>query len=254
LIQHSDRAGPFNMGMDEAMLRSAAEHGVATLRLYTWSGPWLSLGYGQRRVPSERIESCLAAGIGVVRRTTGGRAVLHGGDLTYSVAAPEGMLRPGLRNSYDQVASSLLRAIRSLGASQATRVPASRGVRDHKNFDCFAAPAGDEIVVGAEKLVGSAQRRRGGAVLQHGSIRIAADPLALAAAAGIDPEVSISLAQLSLETTEDALREALIASFAIDLEARFSEAEPTSQELVQARERESMHRHDALSAPTSKEV
>lgn len=254
LIQHSEETGPFNMGLDEAALRTACEHGIATLRLYTWAGPWLSLGYAQRRITGERRTACERAGIGIVRRTTGGRAVLHGRDLTYSLAAPEGMLRPGLRDSYDQVATALLGAIRSLGAEQARRAPARPGAAPSKNFDCFAEPAGDEIVVDAEKLVGSAQRRRGGAVLQHGSIRVAADPAALAAAAGIDPTASVSLAELGVETSEEALREALVASFSSVLEVDFSPTEPEPRELEQARARADLHRGDCLAAPSSRTV
>jgi lipoate-protein ligase A len=252
LIEHHEAAGPFNMGLDEAALRMAADHGVATLRLYTWAGPWLSLGYAQRQLPDERRAACEAAGIGIIRRTTGGRAVLHGHDLTYSLAAPEGMLRPGLRNSYDQVATALLSAIRSLGAAQACRVPARRGAAPSKKFDCFAEPAGDEIVVEREKLVGSAQRRRAGAVLQHGSIRVAADSAAEAVAAGIDPKASVSLMELGLETGEEALRAALVASFAEVLEADFNRLEPEPQEIEQALARVAMHRADCLAAPSSR--
>lgn len=254
LIQSCDADGPFNMGLDEALLRSASEQGVATLRLYTWAGPWVSLGYAQRRLDPERISACREQGVGIVRRTTGGRAVLHGRDLGYSMAAPEGLLRPGLRNSYDQVATALLAAIRSLGASAASRVSAPKGAPSSNRFDCFAAPAGAEIVVGAGKLVGSAQRRRGGAVLQHGSIRISADLPAVAAAAGIDPGVSISLAQLDIEAGEEALREALVPCFAKVLGARFSLAEPLPAELEQARARVDLHRADFLAAPTSRAV
>jgi lipoate-protein ligase A len=254
LIQHHKETGPFNMGLDEAALRTASEHGIATLRLYTWAGPWLSLGYAQRQLAGERRTACERAGIGIVRRTTGGRAVLHGRDLTYSLAAPEGMLRPGLRNSYDQVATALLRAIRSLGAEQARRVPALRGAAPSKNFDCFAEPAGDEIVVQTEKLVGSAQRRRGGAVLQHGSIRVAADPAALAVAAGVDPAASVSLTELGVEASEKALREALVTCFSQVLGVEFSPAEPELRELEQARARADLHREDCLAAPSSKTV
>lgn len=254
LIQSSDADGPFNMGLDEALLRSASEQGIATLRLYTWAGPWVSLGYAQRHLDPERIRACEDEGVGIVRRTTGGRAVLHGQDLGYSMAAPEGMLRPGLRNSYDQVATALLAAIRSLGASTACRVPARKVAQGSTRFDCFAAPAGDEIVVGKEKLIGSAQRRRGGAVLQHGSIRISADLPAVAAAAGVDPGASISLAQLGIEASEEALREALVPCFAKVLGARFRTLDPEPAELDQACARVDLHRSDLLSAPSSKAV
>lgn len=253
LIQDGAASGPFNMGLDEALLHSAATEGLATLRLYTWSGPWLSLGYGQRRVSTERLAACRAAGVGIVRRTTGGRAVLHGRDLTYSVAAPEAMLRPGLRNSYDQVATALLAAIRSLGAREASRVPASREARPNKVFDCFAEPAGDEIVVGMKKLVGSAQRRRGGAVLQHGSIRMEVDPKAVALAAGVDPEVSTTLSELGIDTHEAALRAALVEAFGRVLDVEALEASVAdARELEQAAARVAMHAADPLDAPSSK--
>ncbi len=71
-------SGFWNMAVDQALLESASLDGVASLRLYTWQGPWLSLGYGQR-LEEERRAACDAAGVGVVRRVTGGRAVLHGG-------------------------------------------------------------------------------------------------------------------------------------------------------------------------------
>ena len=254
LIQSGDAAGPFNMGLDEALLRSASEKGIASLRLYTWAGPWVSLGYAQRQLDPEYVRACGREGVGIVRRTTGGRAVLHGQDLTYSITAPEEMLCPGLRNSYDQVATALVDAIQSLGASTARRVPVRRGAQSSRNFDCFAAPAGDEIVVGTEKLVGSAQRRRGGAVLQHGSIRISADLPAAAAAAGIDPRVSVSLAELGIEASEAALREALVASFAKILNVQFEAAEPEPAERAQAGERVELHRGDILAAPSPKSV
>lgn len=251
LLDDGEGSGPYNMGLDEALLRSAADDGVATLRLYTWSGPWLSLGYAQRRIDETIRQRWAEAGVGFVRRTTGGRAVLHGNDLTYSLAAPEGALRPGLRNSYDQVATALLAAIRKLGAEAATRVPARRNAGASDSFDCFAAPAGDEIVIGAEKLVGSAQRRLRGAVLQHGSIRVAPDPPEVHAATGIDPKVSISLRDVGLETDLVALREALRSAFADVLDTCWAPGEATPGEREQARARVESHRRDPLSAPRS---
>ena len=121
---HESASGPFNMGVDEALLERAIASGRASLRFYAWQGPWLSLGYSQsmgehRRAALER------AGVGVVRRVTGGRAVLHGSDLTYSIAAPESALAPGLRASYGVVADALLLALARLGVSAARSDPAS---------------------------------------------------------------------------------------------------------------------------------
>ncbi len=106
LLQHGAAHGAFNMGVDEALLASAIA-GIATLRFYGWEGHWLSLGYAQRLDP-RRIAACADAGVGIVRRVTGGRAVLHGSDLTYCLAAPETALPEGLRGSYRLVADALI--------------------------------------------------------------------------------------------------------------------------------------------------
>ncbi len=254
LLEDGAASGPWNMGLDEALLRSAAKDGIATLRFYDWDGPWLSLGYAQRRIDEDRLEAWREAGVGFVRRTTGGRAVLHGNDLTYSLAAPESALRPGLRNSYDQVATALLAAIRELGAQAATRVPERRHSGESKAFDCFAAPAGDEIVIGAEKLIGSAQRRMRGALLQHGSIRVAPDEARIHEATGIDPEVSVTLRDAGIEVAPDALRKALLRAFTEVLGAPIEPGAAFPEEIAQAQERVESHCLDPLSAPRTRRV
>ena len=90
--------GPFNMGLDEALLASAVATGTPSLRFYTWAGPWLSVGYAQS-FDESRLPALDAAGVGFVRRVTGGKAVLHGADLTYAVAAPDGVLPDGVRDA-----------------------------------------------------------------------------------------------------------------------------------------------------------
>ncbi len=252
LIQNRGGSGPFHMGLDEAMLRNASEFGRATLRLYTWSGPWLSLGYAQRRMAPERWEACRKAEVAIVRRTTGGRAVLHGMDLTYSVAAPEAMLRRGLHGAYDQVADALLAGLCGLGVAEAQRAAGEGAASGEASFDCFAQPAGDEIVAGGRKLIGSAQRRSGGAVLQHGSIRVGADLPSVARAAGVADGLAISLAELGHTFAEESLRNALVCGFAEVFGCEFDEQQPEAWECEQAEERCERHRHDPLSAPSSR--
>ena len=171
LLRDGAASGAWNMGVDEALLATASESGRATLRLYAWDGPWLSLGHAQP-APGPLAQACTEAGVGLVRRATGGSAVLHGSDLTYAVAVPESALPPGLQGSYARVAEALSLALASLGL-RTRRAP---GGPSPRGFDCFQQAGGDEICVGERKLVGSAQRRSGGAVLQHGSIRLAPDP------------------------------------------------------------------------------
>jgi lipoate-protein ligase A len=203
--------GPWNMAVDGALLESA-RGGVCTLRLYRWAGPWLSLGRGQDPDPG-LVARCTAAGVGVVRRPTGGLAVLHGADLTYALAAPEAVLPPGLQGSYALVARALTRAFETLDVPT-RRSPGAARPRRPRGFDCFAEPAEDELLARDRKLCGSAQRRSGGSVLQHGSIRLRPDPPRAAAAAGLDPGRSTSLAELGGNPDPERVADALVAAFA----------------------------------------
>lgn len=252
LIEDGAADGPWNMGIDEALLRAAHDDGLPTLRLYRWNGPWLSLGYGQRRIPDTLREACEAAGVGIVRRTTGGGAVLHGADLTYSVAAPEACLVPGLRGSLSQIAEALLAAVHEVGVLAAARAPQLPRSSEPRDFDCFAVSAGDEICVAGRKLIGSAQRRRGGAILQHGSIRMAADSDAAIRASGLGFGPSTSLAEEGFADTQAVLRAALIECFARVLGIEFDRVTPDDDALREARLRCEMHAEDLTSAPRSR--
>lgn len=217
LLLDGDGHGFWNMGVDEALLATAAAGGPATLRLYGWRGAWLSLGYAQRATP-ERVAACHAAGTGIVRRATGGRAVLHGCDLTYAVAAAEGALPEGLRATYALLAGALVRGLADLGVSAERAAP---GPGDGTAFDCFAVPADDELCVGGRKLMGSAQWRAGGAVLQHGSLRLRPDPVEARRAAGLDTRGATSLTEVgcgaSLERIQWAIRAAFEAALGASL-------------------------------------
>lgn len=228
LLVDGPAAGPWNMGVDEALLASAAG-GAPALRFYAWRGPWLSLGYAQRLAP-ERRAACEAAGVGIVRRSTGGGAVLHGADLTYAVAAPEALLPDGLRATYAAIAGGLVAGLRQLGIA-AERTPQAPPRGPGRVFDCFAEPAGDEICVRGRKLVGSAQRRAGGLVLQHGSLRLAPDPPAARRAAGLEASHATSLAELGLVPEPGALEQVLQEALGRALEARFepSRLDPAEQ-------------------------
>jgi lipoyl(octanoyl) transferase len=163
------RPGWQNMGMDQALLARAAR-GERWLRLYRWAPHCLSFGRHEpalRRYDRQRIEE---QGLDVVRRPTGGRAVWHGEELTYSLAAPAGPFG-GLRQAYEEIHRMLLDALHLLGVG-ATLAPRRAAVAVDAGA-CFASPAGGEITVGGRKLVGSAQLREGAALLQHGSLLLA---------------------------------------------------------------------------------
>jgi lipoate-protein ligase A len=166
--------GPWNLALDEAIfheVRTGAS--PPTLRLYGWSAPTLSLGYAQERDRDVDRDACRIRGIEVIRRITGGRAVLHDAEVTYSVSAPAGLqgFGTGLEEAYRQIAAGLVAALHLLGLRAGVPAPGRRDPsRPPRQASCFASVARHEIAVEGRKLIGSAQRREGGAFLQHGSI------------------------------------------------------------------------------------
>ncbi len=160
------------MAIDEAILQ-AVEAGKAppTLRLYAWNPPCLSLGYAQplEDVDLDRLN---ANGWEVVRRPTGGRAILHTDELTYAVIAPESEPRVAgsILESYQRLASALLNGLHHLRAnaiSHENHAPTQNMV---KGPICFEVPSQWEITLDNKKLIGSAQARRKTGMLQHGTL------------------------------------------------------------------------------------
>ena len=178
---NSGRCEPaFNMALDEALMRAAAARcSTATLRVYAWSRPSVSLGYHQRLEHRLDPECCRDSGIEVVRRITGGREVFHDSELTYSFSGPEGHPRLGknIAESYRAIAAGLMHALRLLGVEPELMRPAvgrNRAGSKKEVNPCFSSASRYEISVQGKKLVGSAQRRcpNLGAFLQQGSLLI----------------------------------------------------------------------------------
>lgn len=156
------------MALDHALMARARRTGESVLRVYEWSAPALSLGRNQRAIGIYDDAELARRAIGVVRRPTGGRALLHHREVTYSVTAPMAV-DESLGAAYARVNRMLLHALASLGVAAAIARPRTRALSPSA-IPCFAEPARGEIVVGERKLAGSAQWRDDGALLQHGSI------------------------------------------------------------------------------------
>jgi len=166
------------MALDEAILLAVAEGRTsATLRFYTWQPPCLSVGYAQPLTRNFDIGACQAMGYGVVRRPTGGRAVLHIDELTYSVILPQDDPRVagGVVSSYQKLSEGLLAGLRRLGVEATQAQPSRHELSEGRTAACFDLPSHFEIAVGGKKLVGSAQVRRRGVVLQHGALPLCGD-------------------------------------------------------------------------------
>jgi lipoyl(octanoyl) transferase len=168
--------GAMNMAIDEAIAEAVAAGSVPpTLRFYAWEPACLSLGYTQP-VADVDFERLHAHGWDVVRRLTGGRAILHVDELTYSVAVPvdEPRVSGGVLESYRRLSRGLLAGLERLGAA----VSAEKTDGEAHNFKgpvCFEVPSDYEIMVSGRKLLGSAQTRRSGIVLQHGALPLFGD-------------------------------------------------------------------------------
>jgi lipoate-protein ligase A len=165
------------MALDEAILETIIERRISpTLRLYSWSPPCLSLGYAQpiSQVDLERIRS---RKWDIVRRPTGGRAILHTDELTYSVAATldNPHFAGGVLESYKHISQGLVRALQILNVGIEIQPEVKLTHAEREQAICFELPSSYEITAGGKKLVGSAQVRRKGGVLQHGSLPLVGD-------------------------------------------------------------------------------
>ncbi len=171
--------GAWNMAVDEVLLEDATDRGLASVRFYQWREPTLSLGYFQRY--DDRDQHSASRNATVVRRLSGGGALLHDRELTYSLALPSSHLlakEPG--ELYAVVHSALIAVLGECGVQASLQRELSPvdpvSARGEEPFLCFARRTARDVVVpatptqGAAKIAGSAQRRRRGAVLQHGAV------------------------------------------------------------------------------------
>jgi lipoate-protein ligase A len=172
------------MARDSGLMDRARETGESVFTVYSWARPTLSFGRNQTARGHYDLSEIARRGIGLVRRPTGGRALLHHREVTYSVTSP---ISPdeSLTDAYHRINRILLRGLGKLGVaaseSTSTGAPVQPGL-----LPCFAIPAEGELIAGGAKLVGSAQVRENEALLQHGSILIENDQ-ALIAELSLDP-------------------------------------------------------------------
>jgi lipoate-protein ligase A len=177
LIKSDPASGSWNMAVDEAILMAVGRGEVMpTLRLYSWEPACISLGYAQ---PLSDIDLGMLAkkGWNIVRRVTGGRAILHIDELTYSVCGPEDepRLSGGILQSYQNISKAILQALVSLELPVSALAKKDMENNGAKNPICFEVKSNYEISVDGKKIVGSAQARRKEGVLQHGTLPLCGD-------------------------------------------------------------------------------
>jgi lipoate-protein ligase A len=249
IIHHVPARGAWNMAVDEAILEGVQSgESPPTLRLYAWEPACLSLGFAQpaKDVDTDALHS---RGWEMVRRLTGGRAILHTDEFTYSVvgATEEPRLIGGVIESYQRLSKAMLHALEllSLPVIHQERNGHHSGLED--NPVCFEVPSDYEITLGGKKLVGSAQARRKGGVLQHGSLPLFGDIARVTQILKFESEVKRDEAaervRTRAATVEDGLKRrvdweeaaaAFAHGFAETLNIEFIDGELTSTEIATA--------------------
>jgi len=238
------------MALDEALLEAVAcKQSPPTLRLYAWDPPCLSLGYAQSKNEVNH-QALTEYGWDLVRRPTGGRAILHTDEITYSITVPGDDLHVAGKviETYQRFSRALLLTLKILG------VPATAEKEYQIPVDlipngpvCFETPSHYEITVSGKKLIGSAQSRRYGGVLQHGSLPLYGDLTRITLGLEFKSEAECEQAArrlsnrattvenvLGLRVTWAEAAEAFKQGFEKALNLELTQAEPTQAELTRA--------------------
>lgn len=220
VLRYKNHSPAENMAIDEEILEAHLRgEAPPTLRFYGWTPPAVSYGYNQV-LPEEIASRIRAEGLEVVRRPTGGRAVLHMGEFTYSfvgtAVSPEhsdGFLSASITQAYKQICQGLKIGLKRLGV-EVELGQAQAAYR--QNHDCFLATTGADLHYGGKKLIGSAQLRRKHAVLQHGSLLLDQPqdlmPRLLGAQPG-DAERHANLFEIIPHCSIEQIEKAMIAGF-----------------------------------------
>jgi lipoate-protein ligase A len=226
--------GYTNMAVDEALLWAAAETGAPpTLRFYGWRPPAVSLGYFQEADGEVDREEIARRGWGLVRRPTGGRAILHDDEVTYSVVIAEELLEHGqsVMGSYREISHGLELGLQQLGLAAALGETAAdpehrQAARDLPTV-CFAQASRCDLVAAGRKVVGSAQVRKRGVILQHGSVPLTIrveDQLAVMPGRGASKRSEAQLSQAAQGIAEALGQPLGFAQLARALAGGFEEA------------------------------
>lgn len=216
LLYDSGAIHPFlNMAMDEVLL-TQWEGRPVLVRFYAWSPPGLSLGYFQKYEEMERSPVLEECGAVITRRITGGDAILHINELTFSITGLEGQIpfQGSVESSYHRIHNALAKGFERFGLISSVRGPSKEShekLAEDANGRCFYRVTGYDLVAQEKKLVGSAQRRTQGMVLHHGSIPISPNPMTPKSA----DLSTLSQQKLSYRQVADAVRTGLEASFNI---------------------------------------
>ena len=210
----------YNMALDEAIAAEVRQGSAPpTLRMYGWDRASVTLGCFQK-ASDINIEYCTFHYIPIVRRPTGGRAILHGDELTYSFSAKtdSGLFSHGLLDSYNKISMAFLTAFRKIGVKAETKKEREKGRVLSRSPLCFHSSSFGEVLIENKKLVGSAQKRWSDGLLQQGSIPYVSEEKKLEGVFGAEKTASLKAYMKALKDVmplldESAFRKAVVSSF-----------------------------------------
>ncbi len=226
LIQDGAASGEWNMAVDEALLEGARDSGTPVLRFYSWEPASISLGRLQK-VPEVVTQQSTFKW---VRRPTGGRAVLHQHEVTYCAVIPESYLKKENRSvigAYNWLSQGFITGLETLDI-HAKLAPAHRGRQMADN--CFSAPAQCDFVVNGRKLIGAAQCRKYGIILQHGAILMHIDAQSWQTALEGSMHDAVSLEELGLRVDKRVIATALATGLEQHWDVNFEQSQLTETE------------------------
>lgn len=251
LIRSLFQNGPVNMAIDEALLLSTLKNQTApVLRLYGWDPACLSLGYAQSTSDIDKA-ALLKKGWDFVRRPTGGKAILHVDELTYSICAPidSPAVKGSLLESYRRLSTGLLSTLQILGLEAKADKEYGAMTSSENRPVCFEVPSNYEITASGKKLIGSAQSRKSGGVLQHGTLPLYGDIARIAEVLNYPDEISraearqrVYLHAVTLEevigrhVSWDEAADACVSGFEKALEIRLVDSDLSQEERIMAQD------------------
>ncbi|MDA0590999.1 MAG: lipoate--protein ligase family protein [Planctomycetota bacterium] len=239
IVEGTGSTGSWNMAVDEHLLLRALNANELAIRIYSWETPTISLGYFQDS--AEFLETGRFATLPVVRRLSGGGAILHDREITYSISVPatHPLIADPVR-LYEAAHAGIIRALKPAGVHLVPR--GENHKHEQEPFLCFSRGDRNDLVLNGVKVVGSAQRRRKGAVLQHGSILLEASPHA-EGLPGIRNLVPSFQPESSLPHAigEAIVQEVASAGGTLDPDSAIAETAFSDVELIEVRDIEESH-------------
>ena len=241
LIDSGNCTAAYNMALDEALALSVRK-GTAppSLRLYGWAGPSVSLGRFQK-ISDIDIEYCRSRTIPVVRRPTGGMAILHDTELTYSfsVRTDRPPFSKGLIESYKSIGSTLTHALRRCGLEAEAREERERGMVLAGSPLCFQSSSYGEILIDNKKIVGAAQKRWPDGLLQQGSVPYYYNEEMMQRIFRISRDIDLNRCMTGLKVVmpdlgADSFKDSLVRAFEDIFSIRFERSRPSEEELALA--------------------